>query len=250
MLGRAVGRRVHVLEQDSETAPWVRWLFAERARGRSVASLARELNARGVPCPAGADQARNTHRPVKGWIARTIALILENPRYTGGQVWNRHSPQGHGASGRTGGRGSGVVRRNAVQEWEVSEQLSHRALVDESTFLAVQREVRKDELADLVVCGQCAVGWMRTGCMVVPGIAAAMAPRPLYRGQDRCPVPCTSARITFATPQACSASRVGNHPRMMWETRLVTISAEQAWRSCAATWAGFSGRHQAVQLQS
>ncbi|MER5391756.1 recombinase family protein [Saccharopolyspora sp. NPDC002686] len=61
-------------------------MFAERARGRSVASLARELNGRGVPCPADVDQARNTHRPGKGWIARTIALILENPRYTGRQV--------------------------------------------------------------------------------------------------------------------------------------------------------------------
>ncbi|MFI0470739.1 recombinase family protein [Saccharopolyspora sp. 5N102] len=54
---------MHVVEPDPATAPWVRWLFAERARGRSVASLARELNERGVPCPASADQARNPHRP-------------------------------------------------------------------------------------------------------------------------------------------------------------------------------------------
>ncbi|MDA3628203.1 recombinase family protein [Saccharopolyspora sp. WRP15-2] len=153
------------LEPDPDTAAWVRWMFAERARGRSVASLARELNARGVPCPADVDQARNTHRPGKGWIARTTGLILENPRYTGRQVWNRHSTQGHGAGGRTGGRGSGVVRRTAVREWEVSERRSHPALVDESTFLAVQRiraarptkdgEARTYELADLVVCGEC-----------------------------------------------------------------------------------------------
>ncbi|MER5389981.1 recombinase family protein [Saccharopolyspora sp. NPDC002686] len=153
------------LEPDPDTAAWVRWMFAERARGRSVASLARELNARGLPCPADVDQARNTHRPGKGWIARTIGLILENPRYTDRQVWNRHSTQGHGAGGRTGGRGSGVVRRTAVREWEVSERRSHPALVDESTFLAVQRiravratkdgEARTYELADLVVCGEC-----------------------------------------------------------------------------------------------
>jgi DNA invertase Pin-like site-specific DNA recombinase len=41
------GRRIHVLEPDPGTAPWVGWMFAERARGRSVASLARELNERG-----------------------------------------------------------------------------------------------------------------------------------------------------------------------------------------------------------
>jgi hypothetical protein len=46
------GRRIHVLEPDPGTAPWVGWMFAERARGRSVASLARELNERGVLCPS------------------------------------------------------------------------------------------------------------------------------------------------------------------------------------------------------
>ena len=80
------GRRVHVLEPDPVTAPWVRWMFSERARGRSVASLVRELNERGVPCPSHADRDRNPHRSVTGWIVRTVHAILENPRYTGWQV--------------------------------------------------------------------------------------------------------------------------------------------------------------------
>jgi DNA invertase Pin-like site-specific DNA recombinase len=45
------GRRIHVLEPDPVTAPWVAWIFAERGRGRTVASLVRELNEREVPCP-------------------------------------------------------------------------------------------------------------------------------------------------------------------------------------------------------
>lgn len=159
------GRRVHALEPDPATARWVRWMFAERARGRSVASLARELNERGVPCPAGADQERNPHRAGERWIARTVGMILENPRYTGRQVWNRQTTKGHGAGGRTGGRGSGAVRWNLVQDWEVSEQLSHAPLVDEATFISVQRvraarptkdgEARVYALAGLVVCGEC-----------------------------------------------------------------------------------------------
>ncbi|WP_245982809.1 recombinase family protein [Lentzea flaviverrucosa] len=84
-------------------------MFAERARGRTVASLARELNERGVVCPSGADPERNAHRSGERWIVRTVAMILENPRYTGRQVWNRSSTIGHGAGGRTGGRGSGVA---------------------------------------------------------------------------------------------------------------------------------------------
>ncbi|PKV96961.1 recombinase-like zinc beta ribbon protein [Amycolatopsis echigonensis] len=159
------GRRVHVMEPDPATSGWVRWMFAERARGRSIASLARELNQRGVACPSGVDPARNSHRSGARWIVRTVAMILENPRYTGRQVWNRQSTKGHGAGGRRGGRGSGAVRRNTAGEWEVSERLAHAPLVDEATFVAVQRiragrrakdgGTREYALSGLVVCGVC-----------------------------------------------------------------------------------------------
>ncbi|MEU3648024.1 recombinase family protein [Lentzea sp. NPDC034063] len=99
------GRRVQVLAPDPVTAPWVRWMFTERARGRTVASLARELNEQGVVCPSGADPERNAHRSGERWIVRTVAMILENPRYTGRQVWNRSSTTGYGPRWRPGGRG-------------------------------------------------------------------------------------------------------------------------------------------------
>ncbi|WP_428834309.1 recombinase family protein [Lentzea roselyniae] len=159
------GRRVQVLATDPVTAPWVRWMFAERARGRTVASLARELNERGVVCPSGADPERNAHRSGERWIVRTVAMILENPRYTGRQVWNRSSTTGHGSGGRAGGRGSGALRYNPISEWEVSERIAHEPLVDDETFVAVQGmrvakpakdgEVRRYLLAGLVVCGLC-----------------------------------------------------------------------------------------------
>jgi hypothetical protein len=159
------GRRVQMLAPDPVTAPWVRWMFAERARGRTVASLARELNERGVVCPSGADPERNAHRSGERWIVRTVAMILENPRYTGRQVWNRSSTTGHGPGGRAGGRGSGALRYNHVSEWEVSERIAHEPLVDDETFVAVQGmrvtkpakdgEVRHYVLAGLVVCGLC-----------------------------------------------------------------------------------------------
>ncbi|MCK2238985.1 MULTISPECIES: recombinase family protein [unclassified Crossiella] len=159
------GRRLQVLEPDPVTAPWVRWMFAQRAAGRSVASLARELNERGVPCPSRVDRARNRHRSGKQWIVRTVAEILDNPRYTGRQVWNRQGSKGHGAGGRAGGRGSGKVSVNPVQEWEVSERLAHVPLVDEAVFVAIQGvraarltkdgDRREYALAGLVVCGVC-----------------------------------------------------------------------------------------------
>ena len=58
----AWGRRAHRLEPDPVTAPVVRWIFAQRLAGHSVARIARALNEAGVPCPSAADPARNPHR--------------------------------------------------------------------------------------------------------------------------------------------------------------------------------------------
>jgi hypothetical protein len=200
------GRRLHVLEPDPMTAPWVEWLFNERARGRSVASLVRELNDRGVPCPSSADPGRNGHRSAARWIVRTVAMILENPRYTGRQVWNRQSSKGHGSGGRASGRGSGAVRWNPTEEWDVSEHLTHRPLVDDATFLAVQGmrtarttkdgETRHYVLAGLVTCGVCGrrmdAHWAhgRPGYRCRHGYSSAAprladAPRNVYVREDR-----------------------------------------------------------------
>ncbi|HUQ54800.1 MAG TPA: hypothetical protein VM306_04050 [Lentzea sp.] len=44
-------------------------------------------------------------------------MILENPRYTGRQVWNRSSTTGHGPGGRPSGRGSGWLGSSCVIVW-------------------------------------------------------------------------------------------------------------------------------------
>jgi len=79
----AWGRRAHRLEPDPVTAPVVRWMFAQRLAGHSVARITRALNDAGIPCPSAADPARNPHRTGAGWTLRTVAAILANPRYTG-----------------------------------------------------------------------------------------------------------------------------------------------------------------------
>ncbi|WP_233442586.1 recombinase family protein [Lentzea atacamensis] len=140
-------------------------MFRERVGGRALASIARELNDRGVPCPSSADPSRNAHRQGGRWMVSAVAAILENPRYTGRQVWNRHGTRGRGPAGRLGGRAAGRVVRNSVTAWEVSEKLSHEPLVDDETFVAVHRiraprqtkdgGKRRYALAGLVVCGVC-----------------------------------------------------------------------------------------------
>jgi len=85
----AWGRRAHRLEPDPHTAPIVRWMFAQRRAGHSVARITRALNDAGIPRPSASDPKRNPHRSGKAWTLTTVAAILANPRYTGRQVWNR-----------------------------------------------------------------------------------------------------------------------------------------------------------------
>ncbi|RSM72928.1 hypothetical protein DL991_32540 [Amycolatopsis sp. WAC 01375] len=219
------GRRLHVLEPNPGTAPWVRWMFAERARGRSVASLVRELNDRGVPCPSSADPTRNSHRPGAEWIARTVGMILENPRYTGRQVWNRQTTKGHGADGRRGGRGSGAVRRNTVGEWEISEHLAHAPLVDDATFVAVQRiradrrtkdgSTRKYALAGLVACRVCGRRMDAHWVHWVHGRAGVSVPSRLHHCHTAAGS-CTSQRLC---PRRSPSGDIGRSASPGWTGR-------------------------------
>lgn len=131
------GRRRQRLDPDPVTARHVRWMFAERLTGRSMAGIARELNERGVPCPSTADPERNRHRRGAAWNLRSVAVILANPRYTGREVWSRHQ-----------GAGSGGQRRTNPAEWAISRSPTHPALVSEADFVAAQQvraERRNDE---------------------------------------------------------------------------------------------------------
>jgi DNA invertase Pin-like site-specific DNA recombinase len=85
---------------------------------------------RPVP-PSRADIARNRHRSGAGWSVRTIASILENPRYTGRQVWNRQRTDHHPRSGSS-------RSWNDHADWIISETPAHPPLVCEADFVAVQ----------------------------------------------------------------------------------------------------------------
>ncbi|WP_376775422.1 recombinase family protein [Saccharothrix ecbatanensis] len=80
--GARRGRNVVRLEPDPETAPTVRWLFAQRLAGRSIETLVEILNQQHTPCPSAHDPDRNTHRTRRCWTTETVTTILRNPRYT------------------------------------------------------------------------------------------------------------------------------------------------------------------------
>jgi DNA invertase Pin-like site-specific DNA recombinase len=158
------GRRLYRLDPDPATAPHVQWMFTQRLAGASVASIARSLNERAVPCPSQVDRARNPHRCGELWTVRTVAAILANPRYTGRQVWNRQSTDPAARPGRHGRRRA-VQRWNPIQDWVISKAIAHPALVTERDWVTVQQirsaretsdgSTRRYHLAGLACCGVC-----------------------------------------------------------------------------------------------
>jgi site-specific DNA recombinase len=165
----AWGRRAHRLEPGPHTAPVVRWIFAQRLAGHSVARIARALNEAGVPCPSAADPARNPHRTAAGWTLGTVTTILSNPRYTGRQVWNRQRTDTELADPGNVTLGHKSVQRwNLPDGWVISNRPAHPALVSEDDFIAAQDVnasrgpvpqgepvLRRYLLAGLLACGLC-----------------------------------------------------------------------------------------------
>ena len=157
----AWGRRLQRLDLDPAAADTVRWIFAERLTGSSLAGIARDLNDRGVPCPSQADRPRNRHRHGGAWSLQAVRAIVANPRYTGRQIWNRqHIQYRHTESGRVR-----VQQWNPTDQWVVSTRPAHPALVSDTDFIAVQAirstrtatdgSSRTYQLAGLLQCGIC-----------------------------------------------------------------------------------------------
>ncbi|WP_246002455.1 recombinase family protein [Allorhizocola rhizosphaerae] len=160
----AYGRRLHRLEPDPATAPWVKWIFARRLDGRSIAGIARMLNEMGVPCPSAVDRERNRHRPGTAWHLRTVAQILANPRYTGRQVWNRQQTNRQSTDDIVPGI-AGVRKLTPSDGWVISDKPAHECIVTEADFVAAQIVSAQNRPADgrnrtyllvgLLRCGIC-----------------------------------------------------------------------------------------------
>lgn len=133
------GRRQHRLEVDPVTTPHVRCIFARRLEGMSAAGIARVLNERRVLSPTAYDRVRNPHREGAVWTLRTVAAILANPRYTGREVWNRQFTDHREAVPGDRRTSLGPVRVwNPRDEWVISPERMHSALVSDDDFTAAQ----------------------------------------------------------------------------------------------------------------
>ena len=232
----AWGRRAHRLGPDPATAPTVRWIFAQRLAGHSIARIARALNEAEVPCPSAADPGRNTHRTGAGWTLGTDATILENPRYTGRQVWNRQRTESELADPANVTLGHRSVQRwNLPDGWVISNRPAHPALVSEDDFVAVQGinavrgpvpqrkpVLRRYRLAGLLACGVCGRRMESAWANGKPayrcrhGRTSAMAPDPerpknTYIREDKLlpHLPALHLLLTTPAPRARRRTRAG-----------------------------------------
>ncbi|GGN75039.1 putative recombinase [Actinoplanes lobatus] len=140
----AEGKRLHQLDPDPVTAPIVKRIFAEYTAGRGMTSIARGLTQDGIACPSAYDRARNPHRKTQVWETTAVRAILQNPRYTGHQVWNRARTDevlidvddvalGH----------ENRHRWNDPSKWIWSRTESHTPLISTDLYEQAQRTIKK-----------------------------------------------------------------------------------------------------------
>jgi DNA invertase Pin-like site-specific DNA recombinase len=116
------------LEVHPEQAAIVRRIFADYAAGDSITTIAKRLNAEGVPSPA---PYRGQRHP--SWAPSAISVMLHNDRYSGTMVWNRTRKV------RDPGTGRRIQRLRPRGDWTVVESPHLRIVPDEIWRAVVKR---------------------------------------------------------------------------------------------------------------
>lgn len=123
----------HRIEPDEETAPVVRDIFQWRISGMSYMQIARRLNERGIPSPSRYHYLKGDakcERYAKAvWDGRMVKQILCKEVYLG------HLVQGRKRESFYKGQKQRVLPKS---EWTIVRN-THEAIIDESTFDAVQK---------------------------------------------------------------------------------------------------------------
>ena len=146
-------KRKLVVEPDE--AAVVREIFDMRISGMNMVDIAKDINERGLPCPAALKINNNTRKTWHGhsdgfvWTAATIRNILKNEQYTGVLVTRRSESTGPGCK-----------RRNlSSEEWRRVEG-THEAIVTKEVFAEAQKMFKKIDMSPAVQkgffrCGYC-----------------------------------------------------------------------------------------------
>lgn len=220
----AVGQRAHRLAPDPVASPVVQRIFDTYIGGHGLGAITEMLTSEDIPSPSGHDPARNRHRQSTNgaWSKSAIRAILQNPRYTGRQVWGRQRrhevlldvedvAQGHETK----------MRWNDRSDWIQSAELAHEPIVSAETFARaeairashgrheaatkVRRTQRPYMLRRLVRCGLCGRAMEAPGTTARPttGAASALSTPPPRASTTR-------RRFTCGRRSSCRRSTTGS----------------------------------------
>lgn len=112
-----------------EQAYWVRYIFAQYAKGSSLTKLSHSLQIQGIPAPRGG----------RYWRRCTIQRILTNPAYMGKPAFGRFQVRTDERRAELGLKVSYVIKAKP----ENYVHLSAPALVDESVYLMCQEKLSR-----------------------------------------------------------------------------------------------------------
>jgi site-specific DNA recombinase len=141
----ADGKRLHRLEVDPIAALVVRRIFDEYVNGAGLYAIAEGLTRDGILSPSANDPARNSHRAGHhgAWAKSAVGAILDNPRYTGFEVWNKQRRDEVLLDVDDVARGhASRMRWNDENEWIWSDQRAHESIIDRETFERIHRLIR------------------------------------------------------------------------------------------------------------
>lgn len=149
----ADGKRMRRLVIDEFAATVVQRIFAEflglcGSRERGYHAIAEGLTRDGVPCPSAHDPVRNPHRSGTGWSKHAVRTILQNPRYTGYQVWNKQRKDEVLMDVDDVALGHTTKQRwNPRDQWVFSEEIVHPVIIDMDVFERAQHKFARTSRA-------------------------------------------------------------------------------------------------------
>lgn len=180
-------RKCHTLEPVPEDAEVVRQIFELYAKGESTCSIARTLNAMGIPSPGG-----------KTWMATNILPMLTNDHYIGMVHWNRRKSVKiieHGELVTTRPRSKDFMSYPGKHPPIISQELWDRVQEQRGKAPPVKEKSRcVNPLSGLLRC-QCGAPMIRQQ-LIKHGVQTS-APRMVCMKQSQChTASCTVDEIT------------------------------------------------------
>lgn len=132
---------IHALTVDEKARPVVVRIFTEYAGGKSMVSLAKELNADGIPSPTQhfleTGARRSKTNSTSRWMVKTLRQIMLNPVYIGDIEMGKERAMLF----------KGIKRQKMAKEDRYYIKNHHEAIISREIYDAVQKRMQETQSA-------------------------------------------------------------------------------------------------------